>query len=58
MKISDLSKFEWEKGEEWFDKWYNTELEFIAFDKGAVPLILSKHSLNSIALNCPPDPRG
>ena len=51
MKISDLSKFEWEKGEEWFDKWYNTELEFVSFNRGPIPLVFSKHSLNSIALN-------
>lgn len=51
MKLSEITDVKWEKGEEWFDKWYNTELEFIAFSKGAIPLVLSNHSLNSIALN-------
>lgn len=51
MKISDIEKIKWEGKEEWLDKWYNTELEFIVFNRGAVPLIPSNHSINSIALN-------
>lgn len=51
MRIEDIGKIQWERGEEWFDKWYNTELIFIVFSKGAIPLVLSKHRLNAIALN-------
>lgn len=53
MKISDLKKYEWEKGEEWQEKWYNTELCFLTYSLKYNPLLnfFAKSGLNSIALN-------
>ncbi len=53
MDISDIKKINWYKGEEWFEKWYNTELEFMVFVKNANPLskLFTDRGFNVLALN-------
>lgn len=53
MTIKDIGKFEWERNNEWLEKWYNTELSFRAFDKKVNPLLklFTHHGLMALALN-------
>lgn len=53
MRLSTITKRKWQKGEEWFEKWYNTELEFSVFSKKGNPLarIFTNNGFNVIALN-------
>ena len=53
MDISDILKIKWKLGEEWFEKWSYTELEFRSFHSNQNPLLALFHKggLNSLALN-------
>lgn len=53
MKISDIEKIKWKRGEEWFEKWSDTELAFRSFHSNQNPLlaIFHKGGLNSLAIN-------
>lgn len=53
MTIKDIGKFEWERDDEWFEKWYNTQLCFTAFDNKINPLtkLFTPKTLTTLALN-------
>lgn len=53
MNISDIEKIKWKRGEEWFEKWSDTELAFSSFHSNQNPLlgIFHKGGLNSLAIN-------
>ena len=53
MSFSDIAKIEWKRGEEWFEKWSDTELAFMSFHSDQNPLlaIFHKGGLNSLAIN-------
>lgn len=51
MRISNLSKNKWEKGEEWFEKWYSTEQCYLAFHFNPLTKSFITQGLDSIALN-------
>lgn len=50
MNISDIAKIEWEKGDEWFEKWYNTELCFLALHANPLTKTFIVQGLDSIAV--------
>ena len=51
MRIKDIGKFKWERGEEWFEKWYNTEQCLLAFHYNPLTESFLTQGLNSVALN-------
>lgn len=51
MRIEDIAKFKWERGEEWFEKWYNTEQCFLAFHYNPLTESFLTQGLNSVTLN-------
>lgn len=53
MLTSSVKKYEWEKGEEWPEKWYHTQLCFQTFAKNNNPLakFFAPNGLSVIALN-------
>lgn len=51
MNLSQIEKFKWEKGGEWFEKWYSTEQCFIAFYLNPLTESFWPQGLNVIALN-------
>lgn len=53
MKIQDIAEIKWEAEEEWREKWYNQELEFLGFKENGNPLakLFTTHGLNCISLN-------
>lgn len=52
MKISDILKYKWINKEEWFERWYNHKLCFLAFSK-VNPLIrlFNSQGLKALSLN-------
>lgn len=51
MRALDIKKFKWEKGGEWFEKWYSTEQCFLAFHFNPLTKSFLTQGLNSVALN-------
>lgn len=53
MKIQDIKKIKWKRGNVWQEKWYNTELCFVSLAKSANPIynLFTKVGCSSIALN-------
>lgn len=53
MKIQDIAKIKWLKGNVWQEKWYNTELCFLSLEEGVNPIydLATKVGCSSIALN-------
>lgn len=51
MDILAVKKYKWEIGGEWMEKWYATELCFLAFYKNPLSETFLPQGLNSISLN-------
>ncbi len=53
MKIQEIEKIKWRKGNVWQEKWYNTELCFLSLGEGVNQIydLATKVGCNSIALN-------
>lgn len=53
MRLSKIEKIRWKRGEEWFEKWSDTELAFKSFHSNQNPLLAIFHQggLDSLAHN-------
>ncbi|MBI2028053.1 MAG: hypothetical protein HYT07_00455 [Candidatus Levybacteria bacterium] len=51
MEISEIQKNRWQKGEEWFEKWYSTEQCFLGFHFNPLTKSFITQGLDSLATN-------